>query len=279
MVINSTALNISFTDSLYYDLQVVKDSANKYNMSPCIAIVGIERGGKSTLASHIALEIDPTIKGDVDRVAFNIRQFKESCEKARELGKGKVVVLDEAGNIFSADDSKKKTAIQLKKIVQMNGKYNIVYILVLPSIFDLTNYMRIHRINWFLKVKIKVYEGADHRYILEKGRYDAYSYDQKIRLLMMARYKYDYSQAKPLYYGNFTKTPSPTEIYGEAYETKKDAAIQELYKDEEINEKYLILQKLHGYLNQKVTVPLICQTMNISDKTMYNWLKKAKDQT
>lgn len=214
------------------NLDLIRDMAVNQGFSPVICYTGMERAGKSTCLSHDALYIDPTIQGDLERVAFTIPQFQKAIEKARSLGPGKVVILDEAINIFSAGESRGKIARQLERILMMNGKYNIIYMLAVPSIFDLSPYIRLHRVDFLVHIKIKdIWDHGKKQFQLKRGGYVTYSFEQKLKLLMFAKYKYDMRGAYINYYGRFDKHPTPTEVYGIDYETKKDQAIAEAFTE------------------------------------------------
>lgn len=264
--------------TLYKEVMLVKEGASNQDMSFVIGVDGRERIGKSVLASQLACAIDPSIIGDLDRVAFTVKQFKEASDKARSLGKGKVVVLDEAGNIFGADDSQKRVAKQIKKIIMMNGKYNIVYILCVPSIFDLSPYIRIHRLDWFLRVKRSVVHNVDGSMKFERGYWEGYSYDQKIKLLFMARHKYDYSASNPMFRGRFFAKVKTEDVYGKGYEHKKDEAIRSVYDDKDsVNEINMVLKRLIEFRGEKITNETIEKAFKISKKTIYDRLKKTEN--
>lgn len=214
------------------NLDLFRRMAAEQGFSPVICYSGVERGGKSTCMAHDALYIDPSIQGDIDRVAFSIPQLEKAIEKAKSLGRGKVVILDEAINIFSAGDSRSKVAVKLEKILMMNGKYNIIYMLAVPSIFDLSPYIRIHRVDALIHIKVQdKWDSTKKEFKLERGGFVTYGYEQKLRLLMYAKYKYDMRGAWTNYYGRFDKHPTPSEVYGDGYENKKDEAIKEVYAD------------------------------------------------
>lgn len=198
------------------------------NHSPVIIYDGEERGGKSTKAAQDAFFMDPTIKGDIDRVAFTAEQMRTAIEKARSLpGKGHVVVLDEAINILNAKNSRTSMVIQIEQLLQMCGKYNIIFLMCVPKIFSLTPYIR-YRCNGLYHMKPRIKYNEDKK-VFERiiGRYYAYS-QKKIRWMLESNYP-NYNSVYPVFRGYGKEHPSPEDIYGKQYEIKKDAAIAEVY--------------------------------------------------
>lgn len=276
-----TSLGIYTEKRLYDELMLLKMATVKYDMSFVVCIQGRERSGKSTISSQMAYILDDTVLGDITRCAFTVNQFKEATNKARSMGKGHVVMLDEGGNIFNADDSAQRTAKQIKKIIMMNGKYNIIYLICVPSVFDLTPYMRIHRIDWLMSVYKEVRKDDNDEWEFKKGAYACYSYDQKLRMLMLAKHKYDYSASKPAFRGRFLNTIKPTDIWGEAYETKKDKAIEEVFNDEKHKDtdKLDIAVKMMELRGKKLTTDEIAQALGYkSSQSVYNLLKKKDEK-
>jgi len=277
---NVVELKYYMHKGLRQQLTITKDGACNNDMSFVLGFDGPERYGKSTLCAQAALELDPSIRFDLDRVAFTIPQFMEACEKARKLGKGKVVVLDEAGNIFDTDQSRTYYARKIKKILMMTGKYNIIYLMCVPSIFDLTPYVRIHRLNWFVRLKIQTYQNKkSQEWKFRKGLYEVYNRTRKNKLLELSKYKYDYSQVKPLFYGDFYNAATPEDIYGKGYQEKKDKAIQELYGDDEVlNYKHSILLKLNKQLGKPISNQLIADACDFKVEYLRSIYKKYESE-
>lgn len=271
-----TDLGIYTEKRLYAELQLLKMATVKHDMSFVICVMGRERAGKSTIASQMAYILDESVKGDLVRCAFNIKQFREATMRAKELGKGRVVMLDEGGNIFSADDTQQKSAKQIKKIIMMNGKFNIIYILCVPSIFDLTPYMRIHRIDWVMKVHKEVRRNDEEEWEFNKGAYACYSYDQKIKMLMLARYKYDYSAGSPSFKGRFLNTIKTCDIWGAGYEDKKDKAIEDVFDDKkDVDVKEELIKKMMSYKGKSISAETLAKALGYKSKqSVYDLLKR-----
>jgi len=212
------------------NLALISKMAKKDGFSPLVIYDGQERGGKSTTMSHDALFMDEAVYMNIKRVAFNIKQVEEAIDDARKAGPGSVVVIDEAANVLLSKEGRNKFVAQLEKILMMNGKYNIIYLLAIPSVFDLTPYIRIHRADCLVHVVVRdKWNPKTNEFDIIRGRYNVYSHHQLVRLLMKAAYKYDMGGARLTYFAYFDKHPTPAEVYGMAYETKKDEAIKEVY--------------------------------------------------
>lgn len=256
------------------NLELIRRMAKEDGFSPLVIYDGQERGGKSTTMSHDALFIDPTIYKNIKRVAFNIKQVEEAIEDAKKSGPGSVVVIDEAANVLLSKDGRSKFVVQLEKLLMMNGKYNIIYLLAIPSLFDLTPYIRIHRADCLIHVVVRdEWDDDKQRFEIVRGRFNAYSHSQMVRMQMKAEHKYDMSGAKYNYFGFWNKTPLPTDIYGEVYETKKDAAIKEVCAEKDKPKKddryKLIISRLNKLRKKQVYIDdsFIAEISNLAKNT------------
>lgn len=111
-----------------------------------ILITGPERsGGKSNTAGWLASEIDPAF--DETRMCFSGSEF---MEKALELPKGSVIVLDEAIEGGFSRDAMKKSNTSLAKFLIVAGERNLVTIINFPNIKFLDRYVKEHRAQYWI---------------------------------------------------------------------------------------------------------------------------------
>ena len=277
-----TDMNLYIENWLHEDLELVKESAQK-GMSPVFCIDGYEQTCKSTLAAQLAYFLDPSIKNDLVRVTFNREQCEEGIKRARDLGgDGRVVVLDEAGNIFDADSQSSKNAKWIKKVFQQCGKYHIIFIMCSPSIFDLSTYARIHRINFLLRTYTKIIKSDTMTGIkkhLHKGYYMMYPMSKKISLIMKARYKYDYGCEYPEYVGHFLEDPGKSEIYGHGYEAKKDRAFDALFGTDALKDSDKIFKRMHECIGKILSREVAAKILGYAGIQGYNaLLRRMRDK-
>ena len=117
----------------------------------CIAITGDYEGiGKSTLAIHLAMEIDKR---------FNIKEnvlfqptHKELKEKLSTLPKYSVIVADEAIRILHKQEWYKPDQLYLNKVYALGRQYNQATIFCMPSVHDFNKFFREQKLHLWINV-------------------------------------------------------------------------------------------------------------------------------
>lgn len=195
----------------------------------CVFIIdGDRRTGKSILGMTCAWIIsDETLT--INNFAIGAA---DATKKIKKLPDRSILFLDEGSTIFSSKDSMKKELKQLIKIMDVIGQKEMVFIIILPSFFDLIKSISV-RISRFL---IHVYTDKD----LNRGRFGFYSRKGKKLLYLMGKKNYDsYKHPPPKFKGRFTDFHVP--FYDEYLKLKKRTLIKVLdNKPEKIPEEYKI---------------------------------------
>lgn len=115
-----------------------------------ILIDGMERVGKSVLAMNCANYLSDTNFG----LANYSRGLRDCAKKIKELPDKSVIILDEASLIFNSKSSTSKPVKALLKLMDVVGQKNLIFILCLPSFFDLPKAMAIRRSKFLIRVDV-----------------------------------------------------------------------------------------------------------------------------
>lgn len=141
----------------------------KKNWDCVILIDGKERSGKSTLGLTIGAYLQKSFS--IGNVASDTADAKK---KAATLRKGSVLLIDEGSLVFNSKDSMAKEQRQLLKIMDVIGQKNMVFIIILPAIFDLNKTIAVRRSRFLLHVY------TDKR--LNRGRFCYFGENKKAYL-------------------------------------------------------------------------------------------------
>jgi len=125
-------------------------NATRHHFDQVILATGKERSGKTTLAFHLALGLDPDF--NLDGVAFTQDEFRE---KVREAKAGSTLVLDEAGPAMFSREWMHTGQRELVKSFMVFGMKELKIILVLPHRSLLDYQLRNRRLAWWLSVYTK----------------------------------------------------------------------------------------------------------------------------
>lgn len=173
-----------------------------------IAVTGEERCGKSNTAIRLAKMLDKRFTED--QVLFDV--YDDINPLMRRLGKGNVVILDEAGKEINSRQWSKKEQKELVTKFQVFGKKQITVIIVMPRFSYLDSAIRDTRLKFWLQVKA-FNKGADRGYVFFKEA---------------VRDEYTNKTWWDTMYAGRIKPPTAFSEYTtimEAYELKKDAYI------------------------------------------------------
>lgn len=139
----------------------------KRNWDCVILIDGMERSGKSTLGLTCAWYIS---EGELtlDNVASD---SDDAIRKLERLPDRSVIMIDEGSLIFSSKESMSAEQKKLIKIMNVIGQKNMVFIIVLPSFFDLNKFIAVNRSRFLLHVYTNRH--------LDRGRFCFFSEHKK----------------------------------------------------------------------------------------------------
>lgn len=147
-------------------------------------IDGNERGGKSTLGMTAAWYLSDT-KITIDNFAAGMQ---DAAEKIEKLPDKSILFVDEGSLVFNSKDSMTRESKKLQKVLDVVGQKNMVFIIVLPSFFDLNKNIATRRSRFLLHV----YTGND----MIRGRFSYFSPNKKRHLYTLGKKNFG-SYAKP----------------------------------------------------------------------------------
>ena len=253
-------------------LDNVKYIIHKKNFDCVFIVDGLERVGKSTLAITCGYYLSD---GN-----FSIKNVcadsNEAIKKIENLPDKSVLLIDEGSLVFNSRDSMSREQRKLIKIMNVVGQKNMIFIIVLPSFFDLNKGIAIRRSKFLLHCY------TDKK--LNRGRVVYFGEDAK-RLLYMVGKKHHDSYAYP----KRGKTDSGRFVnfnpLGQEYlETKKRSLLSALHEGERpralkirMEEMEKIIKNIEGFTFPfKFTQEMKAQMLGISRKTYCNYLKENK---
>jgi len=213
-------------------LDTLKQIVYKKNWDGVILIDGLERVGKSTLGITIGYYL-----ADGNFTVDNICADNEDAVKKIESFPDKSVLLvDEGSLVFNSRDAMKKEQKKLMKILNVVGQKNMIFIIVLPSFFDLNKQIAIRRSKFLL-----------HCYTdnsLSRGRFTYFGEDAKKKLYSVGKKNFDsyqYPKRSINEIGRFTDF-NP---FGEEYlATKRKSLFSALHEDE-VRTKIQVHEKVY----------------------------------
>lgn len=151
-----------------------KASFKDWDFKLLISGSGMTRTGKSTLASQIALVLDPKV--DIDRVIF---RGDKLIEKALECPKNSAVIYDEAKEGLDSKKAMTSYSMNITDYFSECGWLNQFLIVVLPEFFDLNKSVALNQSIFLINCKIQgnfirgffdFYNRKDKRYLYIKGK-------------------------------------------------------------------------------------------------------------
>ena len=254
-----------FDGILHKNLEQIKVTIRK-DWDYVFVVDGEEGSGKSVLAQQLAYFCSDG-NFDVDNICFTPEQFRDAILKAPKYS---AVIFDEA---FRGLSSRGAMGATNKAIVTMMSEIrqkNLFVFIVLPNVWDLDAYVRLHRL-----------KGLIHVYVDEKrdrGYFRFYS-KQKM-LLFLADYKNRYKHpSTSTFYGRFTNTYPLDE---KAYRKKKHEALGNISEEDDgkKDRNRMYAYELLYLLNKVCHVPYdtIAEKTSISRQTLMNINKYGKGQ-
>ena len=148
----------------------------KNNWDAVIVIDGMERSGKSTLGFTCG-EYLADGKLTLNNVAVDGDDAMRKCESLPDKS---VLIVDEGSLVFSSKDSMTKEQKKLLKIVNVIGQKNMIFIIILPSFFELTKAIAVHRSLFLLHVYTdKKLNRGRFTYFSQKGKKVLYDVGKK----------------------------------------------------------------------------------------------------
>ncbi len=185
----------------------------KYDCVFCID--GKERIGKSTLGITCGWYLS-----DEQLTQNNFASgLNDAAKKIKDLPDASVLIVDEGSLMFSSKDAMSKKQKELIKILDVIGQKNMVFIIILPSFFELNKSIAIRRSRFLLHC----YSDAN----LNRGKFVYFGEKRKSKLYEMGKKNFgSYNRPKADFPGSFLDfKPS---WYAEYLEIKKKSMLEAL---------------------------------------------------
>lgn len=203
-------------DERYYDggltrnLDALKEMVRK-DWDGLLFIFGREGVGKSTFTLQLAAYLDPEFS--IDKIAWTPEQFMEKVLNAKRHS---CIVLDEAYLTFTNHSSIGHLQKVIASMLTMIRSRNLFLLIVSPTIFDMSKYLVVHR----SLAAFRCYHRG-----MERGFWEMYDEDAKLRLYVKGRKDNDLRVAQAVMSGRFTRWMP---VDKEEYNRRKDEAVNTL---------------------------------------------------
>jgi energy-coupling factor transporter ATP-binding protein EcfA2 len=255
-------------NGLYYDKYVgtlLDIFCKRYNkkLDNLIVVTGREGSGKSSFAIGLCAAYAHLqgFKFDVDDITFSAEEF---LKRATHRKNG-IILYDEAVQGLMGQQWQNKTQQLVVQALMMARKNRNLYVLCIPSFEYLTRYVASER-------TFVLFEAYMNK--LERGFVNIYS-QQKLKLKYHYAKTHSNKTVSPSRFGRFADH-SHKVIDKEAYEAKKDEAIQKLTDSlagpikKETKRYYQLIDKL------EIDSKLLAGYMGIALRTAQHQKKEAK---
>ena len=115
-----------------------------------MCIEGGEGVGKSSLAFHIATDLDPNFH--VGKIVFDFDDFKSAVKKSK---KGDVILVDEGALVLFKRDAMKGDVKDMIKLFTAIRQYNLIIIICVPRFEIIDSYLRDYRVKCLIKLTMR----------------------------------------------------------------------------------------------------------------------------
>ncbi len=207
-------------DSIYLDgflkekLDLVKALIEK-DWDAVLLLDGLERVGKSILGMTIGHYLS---NGKMTEKNF-CAGIDDCPEVIKAVPNKSVVFVDEGSLVFNSKDAMNKKQKQLMKILDVVGQKQLVFIICLPSFFDLNRQIAIRR----SRMLLHVYPSKNW----ERGRFAYYTMKKKKLLYELGKRNFNsYSKPHPSFRGKFVDFKP--KFYEEYLKIKKKSMLEAL---------------------------------------------------
>lgn len=235
-----------------------KANARDWDFKIIISGNGMTRTGKTTFAAQLAKYLNPNTEE-----RNWIYRGDQLIKTAMSLGKGAVIVYDEAREGLDSKKAMHKYSQNIVDYFNECGYLNQYLMIILPDFFDLNKSIALNLSISLINVGIK---GNFHR-----GYFDFYSRKAKRYLFIKGKKFNDYNAQKPTFDGTFTEY-FPFEY--QVLEDMKKQAIrdrqkQEMKKPDKSQSAVWKLSREHLW-NQTQ----IANLFDVSQRTISNWIQR-----
>lgn len=237
--------------------------------------------GKTTMATHLGSYLTWKINklhGTKNTFTHNNMVFKSKdlAKKSFELPKYSVIVLDEGDDMV--EHGMKETAREMKKYFRKCRQLNQIFILILPSFFELPKFYALARTHALINVK---FHGQ-----FERGLFHFYGPKQKKQLYLKGKKDWNYDSAPFDFDGDFFSSYAFFPNCKEEAELYKKGKYKDMIRDDEEEDimsvtQQLRRQKIKFLINMTTKFPdltfqSVCDVLEFTTWTGRNYLEKYK---
>lgn len=219
---------------------------------------GYEGDGKSEFSAQMALYFDPSYC--LDRCVFTPQQFLDAVDKAEPK---QAIVYDEAQDAFESTNRDVMSRAIKSKMTRIRKK-QLYIIIVAPDFWRINKYMFIHRSRAFIRVY------ADG---LSRGYFEYYNRTKKHELMIRGK-KNEQLCVPPNFRAKFSHWFPLNE---EDYDAKKEAATQEVGRDQEAKEDKFKLVQQRILLADFLKASEKGELLNVSTRQIFRLAKNTKE--
>lgn len=257
------------TDKQYFmdpfllkQLDFIKNTV-KDNNHALIILDGLPGTGKSTFAQQIGYYWDNKL--DIDHIVFEPNDFVNTCKNETE--KYRVIIWDEAITGMYSKNAMSSINKAISVMVNQIRQRNLFIILCIPFIFDISRDIALGHAWALIHTKFVLDEKAKK---FKRGRYVFYGKSAMKYNYFFGKKGYRYV-AKATFFGGFIGKKI---IDDKLYLTKKNKIVLENEDDFRFDDKTLVLELARrGHRGFKSPVK-ICDIVNISESTYYNYMSE-----
>lgn len=257
--------NLVKTINLHSKLRVKLDNIKKIikrKWDAVFLIDGHERIGKSTLGMTAAWYLSDA-KLTIDNFASGMT---DAAEKVEKLPDKSILFVDEGSLVFNSKDSMTREAKKLQKVLDVVGQKNMIFIIVLPSFFDLNKNIATRRSKFLLHV----YTGND----MKRGRFTYFGPNKKRLLYALGKKNYgSYSKPRSDWLGGFDDFQLP---FDDEYKELKKKSLNEALNGGAMGDgkiklgeiRALYVQRIHKNFKDIISIPKLARAIGTNTNTI-----------
>jgi len=260
------AENFVTTINLHHRLREKLDNIKKIvkrKWDAVFIIDGHERIGKSTLGMTCAWYLS-NAKLTIENFAAGMT---DAAEKVERLPDKSILFVDEGSLVFNSKDSMTREAKKLQKVLDVVGQKNMVFIIVLPSFFDLNKNIATRRSKFLLHA----YTAND----MQRGRFTYFGPNKKRHLYALGKKNFgSYTKPRSDWLGSFDDFQPP--FNDEYIRLKRKSLSEALSGDAKGDGKLKIadlramyVQRILNSFNGRITTTELAESLGMSVKTIY----------
>lgn len=223
---------ISIDNYLLKKMEAIK-WALEHDHDIMFIIDGKERSGKSTLALQLGAYLYPQLSAD--NIAIDAA---DAIKKFEMLPPKSVLIIDEGSLMFSSRDAMMREQRRIVKILSIIGQKNLVFIVCLPSFFNLNRYIAVERSRFLIHIytdeklqrgKFAYFGERQLRPLYDVGRkkYNSYAYPEAETIGQFVKWK-------PKWHEEYLKVKEKTlltALHDEMFSSGKRSDIYKLQRD------------------------------------------------